>query len=177
MLRNSLGYAVIGVCWAVSTIFGASVLERVTVCRALADPLKYNGKMILLEGDIFGTDEGGWLTASGCPTSFVTGGHVWPNSIFLQGDPTDKHNLHKVDFAYNDASETRALAKARSLKQQYPGKKLRWTYEGLLETRTDWESFLAKYPNGTKRYIGFGHLSEAPAQLIVKAIHDVSLAP
>jgi hypothetical protein len=177
MLRNSLGYAIIGVCWTIGTLSGASVLEKVTVCEVLADPLKYDGKMILLEGEVYGTDEGGWLTASGCATPFVTRGHVWPNSIFLQGNPTDKHNLHKVDFAYDDASEERALAKAKSLEQKYPGKKLRWTYEGLLETRTDWEAFLARYPNGTSRYIGFGHLSEAPAQLIVKAIRAVFLAP
>src|ERR1019366_4984628 len=168
MMRISLGYAIIGVCWTIGALSGGSILEKVTVCEVLVYPLKYNDKMILLEGEINGTDEGGWLTASGCPTPFIIGGHVWPNSIFLQGDPTDKHNLHKVDFAYDDASEARALAKAKSLEQKYPGKK-RWTYEGLLETRTDWESFLARYPNGTSRYIGFGHLSEAPAQLIVKA--------
>ncbi len=161
----------------IGTLSGAAVPEKVTVCQALADPLKYNGKMILLEGETNGTDEGGWLTASGCPTPFVTGGHIWPNSIFLQGDRADKHNLHKVDFAYDDASEKRGVAKAKGVEQKYPGKKPRWTYEGLFETRTDWESFHALYPNGTSRYIGFGHLSEAPAQLIVKAIHDVSVAP
>lgn len=176
-MRNSLVCAIIGICLMIGALSGASFLTKVTVCEVLAAPLKYNGEMVLLEGEINGTDEGGWLTASGCQTPFVTGGHIWPNSIFLQGNPTDKHNLHKVDFVYDDGSGARALTKAKSLGQKYPGKKLRWTYEGLLETRTDWESFLARYPNGTSRYIGFGHLSEAPAQLIVKAIHDVSVAP
>ena len=161
----------------IGALSGASIPERLTVCEVLADPLKYDGKMILLEGEINGSDEGGWLTASGCPTPFVTGGHTWPNSVFLQGNPIDKHNLHRVDFAYDDASEARALAKAKRLGRKYPGKKLRWTYEGLFETRTDWESFLARYPNGTSRYIGFGDLSQAPAQLIVKAVHDVSVIP
>jgi hypothetical protein len=177
MLRISLGYVIIGLCWTMGMLLGAPVPEKVTVCEVLVNPLKYDGKMILLEGEISGTDEGGWLTEVACPIPFVTGGHVWPNSIFLQGDPTDKHNVHKVDFAYDNASEQRAYAKAKRLEQKYPGKKLRWTYQGLLETRTDWAPFLARYPNGTSRYIGFGHLSEAPAQLIVKAVQDVSVAP
>lgn len=176
-MRNSFVCLIIGVCWTIDTLSGASLREKVTVCEVLADPLKYNGKMILLEGEINGTDEGGWLTASDCQTPFATGGHIWPNSVFLQGNLTDKHNLHKVDFAYDDAFKARALSKAKTLEKKYPGKKLHWTYEGLLETRTDWESFVARYPNGKSRYLGFGHLSEAPAQLIVKAIHDVSATP
>ena len=62
------------VSWAVGITFGASSVEKVTVCEVLADPLKYNGKMILLEGEIFGTDEGGWLTASGLSNSIRYGG-------------------------------------------------------------------------------------------------------
>jgi len=176
-MRNSLVYAIIGACWMIGALSGASIPEKVTVCQVLADPLKYNGRLILLGGESFGTDEGSWLTASGCPTQFVTGGHVWPNSIFLQANPNDRNNLHKVDFAYDFGSEAPAYAKAKSLEEKYPGRKLRWTFEGLLETRTDWESFHARYPNGTSRYIGFGHLGEAPAQLILKALHDVSVAP
>ena len=175
-MRVPLGWAIVGVFWTIGGLSSASI-NRVTVCEVIADPLKYNNKVILLEGELSATDEGSWLTAGACPAPFVTGGHLWPNSIFLQGDPTDKRNLHKVSFRYDNASETRASAKARGLEQKNPGKKLHWTYEGLLETRTEWDSFLARYPNGTSRYIGFGHLSEAPAQLIVKAIYDVTVAP
>lgn len=175
-MGNSLRYAIIGVCWMICTLSGASIPEKVTVCEVLANPLKYNGKLILLEGEIYGTDEGGWLTATTCATPFTTGEHVWPNSIFLQ-DPGDKHTLHKVDFTYDYVAEKKFFAISDRLEKQNPGRKLRWVYEGLLETRTDWQSFHARYPNGTSRYIGFGHLGEAPAQLIVKAIHDVSPGP
>jgi hypothetical protein len=171
-----VGYAVIGACWALGTTFGASALEKVTVCEALANPLKYDGKMILLEGEIHGTDEGGWLTATACPTQFMTGGHVWPNFVFLQ-DPTDKHNLHKVDFEYDFGAEKHFLSESDKLEKKNPGRKLRWVYEGLFETRTDWDSALVTDRSGGKRYVGFGHLGEAPAQLIVKAIRAVSLAP
>jgi len=177
MMHNTLGREIFVACWMISLACGQTILAKVTVCEVMADPLKYDGKMILLQGEISATDEGGWLIAGACPIPFVTGDHVWPNSIFLQGDPTDKHNLHPVAFAFDYASEQRASATAKRLNQKYSGKKLRWTYVGLLETRRDWAPFLARYPNGSSRYIGFGHLSEAPAQLIVKAVQDVSLAP
>ena len=174
MSLNQVSCVVVLVCWAVGMTFGASSVEKVTVCDVLADPLKYNGKMILLEGEIFGTDEGGWLTASSCPTQFVTGDHVWPNSVFLQ-NPTYRHNLHKVNFEYDYAAEKHYFAESDKLEKKYPGRKLRWVYEGLFETRTDWAP--AKYPDGATKYIGFGHLGEAPAQIIVKAIRAVSVAP
>jgi len=175
MLGNLVGYAAMMVCWTVGITFGASPLEKVTVCDALANPLKYNGRMILLEGEIVATDEGAWLTANGCPTQFITGGHVWPNSISLQ-HPADKHNLHKADFTYDYAAEKHFFAESDKLEKKNPGRRLLWVYEGLFETRTDWESALATDRSGAKQYVGFGHLSEAPAQLIVKAIRELKLA-
>lgn len=174
-LRSLVVYAAIMVCWRGGIASGASPLEKVTVCDVLANPLKYNEKVILLEGEIVGTDEGVWLTAKGCPTQFITGRYVWPNSIFLQ-HPTDKHNLHKADFTYDYVAEKHFFAESDKLEKKNPSKKLRWVYEGLFETRTDWESALATDRSGAKRYVGFGHLSEAPAQLIVKAIRGVKLA-
>jgi hypothetical protein len=176
-IRNGVRCALVCILCVVRASLAGPLPEKATVCDVLRDPLKYDGRMILLEGDLYATDEGGWMAASACPARFVTGGHVWPNSISLQWDPYDKHNLHQVGFIYDEASERRALAKADSLKRKYPGKRLRWIYEGLLETRRDWAAFLARYPNGTSQYIGFGHLGEAPAQLIVKAINDVSVIP
>ncbi len=177
MWRNLGGYVLLGFYCTARMTFCAPALEKVTVCDVLANPLKYNGKMILLEGDIVGTDEGGWLTASTCPAQFVTGEHVWPNSIFLQ-DPANKHNLHKVDFRYDYQAEKKFFTESDALEKRNPDRKLRWVYERSVRDKERTGSLLlATYPNGTAKYIGFGHLSEAPAQLIVKAIRGVSLAP
>ncbi len=65
--------------------FCAPALEKVTVCDVLANPLKYNGKMILLEGTISsGTDEGGFSSLQYLPElNSSLENTFWPNSIFL----------------------------------------------------------------------------------------------
>ena len=177
ILPRLVGSVIIGICGVSGTLLGASRQSSVTVCEVLANPLKFDGRMILLRGEIIGTDEGAWMTESGCPTPFITGEYVWPSSVYLQGNLSSKQILHAVKFRYDYTAHQRATTKVDYLRRQYPGRELRWIYEGLFETRRDWEPFLIRYPNGTFRYLGFGHLNEAPAQLITKAIHDVSLRP
>jgi hypothetical protein len=42
-----------------------------------------------------------------------------------------------------------------------------WTYTGLFETRKEW----------SKTMNGFGHLNEAPGELIIKSEEDVAPVP
>jgi len=52
-----------------------------------------------------------------------------------------------------------------------------FTYTGMFETRGDWASAQMRYADGTSRYAGFGHLGEAPGQLLLKSEDDVIVTP
>ena len=52
----------------------------VTVCEALQDRARYNGKAIIVVGRFVGTMEGTWLDEN-CERKIVTDGYTWDNSI------------------------------------------------------------------------------------------------
>jgi len=52
-----------------------------------------------------------------------------------------------------------------------------FTYTGLFETRPDWSSAKLHYANGSWRYVGFGHLGEAPGQRLLRSEDDVTVTP
>jgi hypothetical protein len=148
------------------------------VCEVLAHPLQYDGHLITIRGKISATDEGGWLTGDQCPGVFVTDGYVWPSLIALEM-PTIPSNLrlHSVDFKYDWQSSKRVDAKYHRLLQSGRKDCIVFTYTGLLETRREWSAAKIIYPNGTTKISGFGHLNDAPAQLLIRTNEDVSLLP
>ena len=152
--------------------------KPLSVCEILAHPLKYDGLLVTIRDRVEGTDEGGWLVGDRCPGVFVTDGYVWPSSISLEM-PTIPSNLrlHSVDFTYNWQSSKRVDAKYHRLLRSGPRDCMVFTYTGLFETRRDWSAAKVIFPNGTSRVIGFGHLNDAPAQLLMKSGDDVSLIP
>ena len=52
----------------------------VTVCEALHDLGRYNGKSIVLVGRFGSTDEGSWLSED-CERKIVTNGYTWADII------------------------------------------------------------------------------------------------
>jgi hypothetical protein len=93
--------------------------------------------------------------------------------------PTIPSNLrlHSVDFTYDWQSSKRVDAKYHRLLRSGPRDCMVFTYTGLFETRRDWSTAKVTYPNGTSKVMGFGHLNDAPAQLLIKSSDDVSLVP
>lgn len=159
---------------------GATLLTA-TVCEVLAQPLKYDGHVIQIIGRVAGTDEGAWLVGDSCPGVFVSSERqVWPSTIFLttpSATTLGRTRLHSVDFTFDFDSDRKQSQKYKELRRYMADRCIQWTYTGLFETRTDWSKAEVKYPNGTTRVVGFGHLGEAPAQMILKSADNVSPIP
>jgi hypothetical protein len=129
----------------------------VTVCDVLRAPLKYDGRLVKIRGRWYGTDEGSWLLGDGCPDVLITDGHVWPAGIALTA-PGERGILHKIEFAFDEDSEHRFNRAYRRVGKRVPKQCIISTLTGLFETREDWSQHKAVYPNGTSKFIGFGHL-------------------
>ena len=67
--------------------------------------------------------------------------------------------------------------KSGNLRKTTPPECLEYTYTGLFETRKNWSSGRMTYPDGTWKYAGFGHLGDAPEQLLMKSEDDVNVMP
>jgi hypothetical protein len=148
-----------------------------SVCEVLSRPLAFDGRMVTIRGTEEGTDEGAWLVGRDCPGRLVTEGHVWPSVIALtMPDVPVALRVHSVDFEFDFGSEDRAERRLQLLAPA-PKECLAFTYTGLFETRRDWSRAKLVYPNGTWKFAGFGHLGEAPAQILLKSADDVSLLP
>lgn len=154
----------------------AAGVPSVSVCQVLADPLKYQGQLIELTGLQEGTDEGAWLTGPECPGVLKTLGYVWPSSIWLQ-IPDSLSELDEAGFKYDFRSEKRVDRRYHVLRRKYPAKCIIWKYTGRLKTRADWSAAKFVYPNGSAKLFGFGHQGDAPAQLLLKQVDDVSVVP
>jgi hypothetical protein len=152
--------------------------RALTVCGVLSAPLKYDGRIVQIRGRLEGTSEGAWLAGDTCPGVFVTEGQVWPSHLFLGApDMPAPLRLHHVDFSYDFDSERRTMAKASALLKSVPARCLVFTYTGMFETRADWSRAKAVRPDGTWKYLGFGHLNGSPGQLLVKSEDDVEAVP
>ena len=143
----------------------------VTVCDILSKPLQFKPKMVTIRSQVTGTDEGAWLISSDCPGALITDQHVWPSEIALVA----ANYRRSVDFQFDEKSQRRADARYKELRVRAPDRCIAFTYTGLFETRTNWSESKAIYADGTFKFMGFGHLSEAPAQLIEKSVDDVSI--
>ena len=155
---------------------GGPKIGSATVCEILTDPLRYDGRLLKVSGRFAGTDEGSWIVGDGCPGVFVTEGHVWPSEIALTNpEAPSRQRLHTVDFQLDPESERRAHEKYQHLRETAPEKCIRVSITGLFETRKNWPDAKMKYPDGTSKYAGFGHLGEAPGQLLVKSQDEVTI--
>jgi hypothetical protein len=148
------------------------------VCEILAHPLQYDGKLVTIRGRVGSTDEGVWIFSDGCRGVLTTDGYTWPSEIAV-AMPTAPPplRLHSIDFEYDSKSRQKVVAKYKSLRRRWPERCLVMTDTGLFETRDDWSKAKMEYPNGTWKFAGFGHLGEAPGQLILKSEDDVSVVP
>ena len=155
---------------------GAPGPPVVTVCDLMRTPLEYDGRLIQVRGRLSGTDEGEWLFGDGCPGALVTDGHVWPTAIWLTA-PDHRGVLHAPDFKLDEDSGRRFNRSYKRLRRRLPEQCIVSTLTGLFETRRDWSQFKRAYPSGTWAFTGFGHLGEAPGQLVIKSEDEVAVVP
>jgi hypothetical protein len=154
---------------------------NVTVCKALSKALQYDGQMVRMGGRVAGTDEGGWFVGDKCPAVFITeNDHLWPSVVSLatpSSTTVGRTRIHSVGFTFDSESDRRVRGKYLRIHANVPDQCISWSYTGLFETRRDWSTARMTYPNGTSKVIGFGHLGQAPAQIILKSADDVSVIP
>jgi hypothetical protein len=149
---------------------------RVSVCDLLTEPLKYDGMLVTVRGRWEGTDEGSWLVSDKCNGAFVAAGRVWPSAIFMQS-PDSPSRLHSVDFKYDSASERRFTGDNERLQKRVPKACIVWAIVGMFETRAEWFRPRVGDSRVAPTALGFGHLSSAPAQLLMKSVLGVGADP
>jgi hypothetical protein len=149
---------------------GPPQMAPISVCTALADRLRFNGKIISVRGYEESTDEGSWLKGD-CKVHVTTGGRPWPNLIWLSISHRD--SLHEIPFQTNMDALRRfgdVTAKATRSGHTYRA----WvTYEGMFETEGVPEIGGGRV--GPGEGVGFGHLNGAPAQLVIKTVRDLKV--
>jgi len=148
----------------------------ITVCDALRAGSFYDGRMVRIRGRIDGTTEGTWLVGDDCPGVLVTDQHLWPSWVWL-AQPGWPLVLHPIDFKFDKLSGLHFRRAYRRLAKRTPDRCILSTVTGLFETRTDWLGQKLTYRNGASKYAGFGHLGEAPAQLILRSEDSVEVIP
>jgi hypothetical protein len=149
-----------------------TTIPVLTVCEALSGLAQYNGKIIIVVGREAYSDEGSWLGQE-CGGVVVTEGFKWADVIWTsyirnQVDPAPELT---AGFQWEENALRKKLATVRKTTRlrRYRGKLSlyndRWmVIFGRLETRMPLP--VVTYPNGSRRGIGFGHLGDAPAQLV-----------
>jgi hypothetical protein len=162
---------------------GKDPAERaLTVCEVLAHAAQYDGKLIQIRARTEGTDEGWWFVGDGCDGVFVTEGQIWPSAIAM-GSAPEPHAprsatyVHAVDFEFDFGSLSILQRKIELLRKNVPAGCLEVIYTGMFETRSDWSKAKWIYPDGHSKFLGFGHLGEAPGQLVPKSGDDVRAIP
>jgi hypothetical protein len=135
-----------------------------TVCDVLADdPTRLNGKIIRVKGVLEETPEGTWLVAD-CKTHLVTKGLTWANVLWVSVG-TDLEAVRSWD---------KFGEKLGRLRYKPERDRIWLTINGMLETRASMDDQVVQMPYGLHR-AGFGHMGDAPAEIRVISVEDVSV--
>jgi ankyrin repeat protein len=146
----------------------AASLEVIPICALFQNLSDWKGKRVAVRGEFVSTMEGWWISGD-CRGAFVTDGFRWPVVINL-GVPA----YHSKETSNLYEAKWPALSKGENLKGK-PDVIKTVTFVGALRLRSDYH--VTCVGNGAYRAFGYGHLSNAAAELIVETIRDFELAP
>ena len=143
--------------------------QQTDVCAFFSDPLRWNGKLIRVSGELeLGHGEGGpWLSGRRCSAFIAAKGVKFPNLVELT-NPNSKLKLHNVVFRWDEASWNRFVMTLSQVDQD--SEHITATVIGVFETRDPLSDLIQ---NGQER--GFGHLGGSPAQILVKTMPALSI--
>ncbi len=143
--------------------------KPVSICDLFEDPVKWNGVLIKVSGDLApGSGEGGpWLSGLKCKAQIVVKGARFPNLIELT-DPKDRSRLHQTDLEWDEQSRDRLAHMIYSIDRQ--AEHIYATVVGIFETRVPLDRLVDETAPSPDR--GFGHMGGTPAQILVKTITD-----
>lgn len=166
----------IGMTLALSWCAQAADGGPLTIWELIQRRLEFNGRMVVVRGAVGVGGHGIWLAPVGeCTYKLVTKGVPWPNVINLKyptiksQDPDDRADFNP-DWTALRRADREALHAGHDVRVNH----MIATYTGLFRTFQDLENRVSPGVAGALR-LGFG--PGAPAQLLIKTIKDVEIAP
>jgi hypothetical protein len=140
-----------------------------TVCEILADVSRYDGSPVIIVGRFSGGMEGSWLDEQ-CSPQIAVNGRLWPPSIsttYVASEFAPPPHLPR-GFKWDRSGVRSKLEQVQRTTRLRPGKN---NSESWLAMFGRLEAALPRriiQRDGRQFYAdGFGHLSAAPAQLVV----------
>ena len=176
-MRVLLTFLVMAVALGQTRAADKEPVPTLTVCEALANLEKYDGKMVQIRDRVYGTDEGASFVGESCPGIFVTDGKTWPSGIAWTMPTDAQFILHPVNFSFDRVSSKKLHKKWGKLRKRFADRCIAVAYTGMFES---WSKEKARKtdPEGHVWWFdGFGHLNGAPAQLVLKSADDVAPIP
>lgn len=140
---------------------GAAVsVVPLTICELYDNLRFYNGKQIVIRGQLSQGEEGTYLTGEKCEKELVTNGYTWQN-------PAPLWLLPSRTGQWNDQSVSKRVRGAT-------GGSILVTVVGRLTAKESYE--IVRRGDGRVVPFGFGHLNASPAQLVYWEVKEVSVA-
>lgn len=135
-----------------------------TVCEALKDPGRYDGKTVIIVGRAVGTSEGTWLRED-CGLTITNADHefepmISTASLVSREEPPPQLPRH---FHWNRPLVRQKLDEVKRTTHLSDPNDTWVAAFGRLETKLPWH---LKFGDRDGLVFGFGHLGAAPAQLI-----------
>lgn len=167
------------ICSVAPLLGQAVVTSRISVCEAVERRLELNQKMVEVRGVVWGGEHGAWLKSlADCKYKLVTRTVEWPNVIYLRYP--DRNSRNEADHASFDVdllSIRKSEDTLRRLGFNPTSDRVVKTFLGLLVTYPDLDKRVSPGIAGAPK-LGFGPAGlEAPVQLLVKSVGDVSIYP
>lgn len=140
-----------------------------SLCAAMANPEKFDGKVIVIRAEYMSGDESTWLMDVKCVSALKLGDQEWPQKLHIWALEVSGMSKYPVDFEPDRTGLARLSQVQRGLVAS--GARVMATIEGQFQF----------YPlargrfRGKERTLGFGHLNGFPAQLVVKRVVDISV--
>jgi hypothetical protein len=148
---------------------GADDARPVTICDVLQDPAKWNGKMVEVAGPIM-TAQNLWVMGR-CDRALEVKGSKFLTGFVLEYPSNKKLISHKVEFDWDEESKSELYVLTEEAMRT--NRTVFATVVGMFETRIPVDSLIDA--NAPYKYRGFGHMGEAPGQIIVKTVKGMRI--
>jgi hypothetical protein len=158
-------------------IFGASTpkLNEFSVCGLMAKLKSQRQKIIRVRGELFAGSEITALGDQACGKPFTAGGIKWATAVDLvSSDYRPGGGEPRAPFVTEPAVMARLASTVAERKRLGRNGKVLITVTGFLRVRDKYIPMTTGY--GVQGN-GYGHLGVYPAQLVIKAIEDITILP
>jgi|SRR5581483_2304337 len=144
-----------------------------SVCEILEHLDRFSGKLVSIRAKVVDL----WLAAEDCKADIRVEGVGFDNLIAMEWPDSAIVRLKgpKVPFTHDDRSFRRLEAVLGSTDSHTHS--IYADVEGLIVTRNPPQALVWKNLGGENIRIGFGHLGQAPAEIIVKLISNIEIVP